>query len=66
MYRGLSQQQPVMQMIPPIPGPVVPGGPIPKEYSTYYDLFIEVFMKNDQQISSGDPRDMVENDEKLR
>ena len=38
-------------------GPIIPGttGPIPKEFSNYYDLFVEVFMKNDNQILRGDP-----------
>ncbi len=49
-------------------GPVQPGstGPLPKEYTNYFDIFVEVFMKINHQYILGDPRDTQQNDERLR
>ena len=49
-------------------GPVQPGsiGPLPKEYTSYYDMFVGVFMQINNQYNLGDPRDTQQNDEKLR
>ncbi len=60
-----------MPQAPPQPGmmgPVQPGtqGLLPKEFSNYYDLFVEVFNKNDSQILRNDPQEAQGNDEKLR
>lgn len=49
-------------------GLVVPGR-MTKDYYDYYNLFIEVFMRNEQQIASGtaaDAKERTEFDDKLR
>jgi hypothetical protein len=49
-------------------GPVQPGstGPLPKEYSNYFDIFVSVYNQINSQYNLGDSRDTQQNDEKLR
>ena len=48
-------------------GLVVPGSMmLTKDHNDYYNMFIEVFMRNEKNIQGGDPKETVEFDDKLR
>ena len=48
-------------------GLVVPGRMLmTKDYHDYYNMFIEIFMRNEACIKNGDSKEKTEFDDKLR
>jgi len=48
-------------------GLIIPGSMmLSKEHRDYYDKFVEVFMRNEKNLLTGDFRESLEYDDKLR
>ena len=48
-------------------GLIVPGRlPLTKDYNDYYNMFIQVFRSNEDNILGGDSKEKTELDDKLR